>query len=203
MPRQARIVIPGIPHHVTHRGIRGERIFHSDNDHQRYLAMLKEYSAEHSLSIAAYCLMPNHIHLVVVPAAADSLSATLEPLQMRYTQYLNAVYHGSGTRWDNRFYSCPCDDSHFWCAIRYVEQNPLRCGTVQRAQLYPWSSAAGHCGLRPDPLLWTETTAVHQAQWADWLTCSDEEMLLRTLRSCTSSGRPAGDEGFRRRVGGG
>ena len=137
MPRQARIVIPGIPHHVTHRGARGETTFHCDGDYLRYLRLLQQYSSSHGIKLAAYCLMPNHIHLVIVPDRQESLAQTLGPLQMRHTQYVNLRTGGTGSLWESRFYSCPCDEAHFWCAVRYVEQNPLRCGMVQRAELYP------------------------------------------------------------------
>ena len=120
MPRIARVVIPGIPHHLTQRGNRREDVFFADSDRQRYLELLLEYSAKHGLETLAYCLMTNHVHLVCVPARVDSLSLVLKPLDLRYAQHVNWTHGISGRLWQGRYFSCPLDDEHFWAAIRYV-----------------------------------------------------------------------------------
>lgn len=197
----ARIVIPGVAHHVTQRGNRQEDVFFSDADRQRYLYLLGEYSALHELQILAYCLMPNHVHLVAVPETPASLSGALRPVHLRYAQHINWSRDLSGVLWQGRFYSCPMDDRHFWSAVRYVEQNPVRAGLVEHAWDYPWSSAAGHCGFRKDPLLSGDLElADNIGDWQAWLGEPEVETTLTKLRRSTATGRPAGNDSFINRL---
>ncbi len=151
MPRIARVVIPGIPHHVTQRGNRREDVFSEDNDRQRYLRLLLEYSAKHGLKTLAYCLMTNHIHLVCIPERADTLASVFRPLDLRYTQHFNWSQRISGRLWQGRPFSCALDDAHLCAALRYVERNPVRARMVRKAEHYAWSSAAAHCGRAAIP----------------------------------------------------
>lgn len=197
MPRMARIVIPDVPHHVTQRGNRREDVFFDDGDRRRYLLLLLEYSQKHALDIWAYCLMTNHVHFVAVPREEDSLAAAFKPVDMRYSQHVNRRLHTTGHLWQGRFYSCPLDDEHLWEAVRYVERNPVRAGMVKRAELYPWSSAAAHCGRRLDPLVTGELEARGVVDdWPRWLRQGDDEKTLKLLRLRTRTGRPAGDAAF-------
>ena len=197
MPRMARIVIPDLPHHVTQRGNRREDVFFDDKDRRRYLLLLLEYSRKHALDIWAYCLMTNHVHFVAVPRASDSLAATFKPVDMRYTQHVNRRLHATGHLWQGRFYSCPLDDEHLWAAVRYVERNPVRAGIVTRAEKYPWSSAAAHCGGRLDPLVSGDLESRGVVDdWSAWLRQADDKTMLKMLRMRTRTGRPAGDGAF-------
>jgi putative transposase len=198
MPRIARVVVPGFAHHVTQRGNRRENVFFSDGDRQRYLQLLLEYSQKHGLTTLAYCLMTNHVHLVCVPAKAESLSEVFSPVNLRYAQHVNRTQKIDGRLWQGRFFSCAMDDPHLWTAIRYVERNPVRAGLAQRAERYPWSSAAAHCGLRVDPMLspLPPGLAVTPAGWAEWLAQEEDAEGLSRLRTSTQTGRPAGDEAF-------
>ena len=199
MPRMARVVIPGIAHHVTQRGNRGQEVFFTDGDRQRYLQLLLEYSTKHGLRIVAYCLMTNHVHLVCVPAAADSLAGAMKPVNLRYAQHVNWTQGFGGHVWQGRFFSCPLDDPHLWASIRYVERNPVRARLVRKAESYPWSSAAAHCGRRSDPLLCplaATAGAPAASDWPAWLAEGDDAEILETLRLHTRTGRPAGDRGF-------
>ena len=137
--------MPGIPHHLTQRGNRREEAFFSDDDRQRYLQLLLEYSAKHRLETLAYCLMTNHIHLVCIPARADSLSLVMKPLDLRHAQHVNWTHGISGRLWQGRFFSCPLDEEHLCAALRYVTGNPVRARLVRRAENYAWSSAAADC----------------------------------------------------------
>ena len=111
--------------------------------------------------------MTNHVHLIAVPATDDGLQQTLKPLHMR--QRLNRQRQWSGHVWQGRFFSSPLDDAYLWTALRYVECNPVRAGMAERAQDYRWSSAATHCGLRPDALIKAESPWQQQlAAVADW-----------------------------------
>jgi putative transposase len=205
----ARVVIPGVAHHVTQRGNRREKVFSRKADYQRYLALLAQYAGEHGLAIRAWCLMPNHVHLVAVPAEASSLSAVLRPVHLRYAQEANRRHGVTGVLWQGRFYSCPLDKDHYWAAVRYVERNPVRAGLVERAEAYAWSSAGGHCGLREDGLTcqgpWPEwmadlPPAECQARWMQWLREEDDPAMVGRLRLCTRTGRPAGTERFMARL---
>jgi putative transposase len=198
MPRMARVVIPGIPHHVTQRGNRREDVFFEDGDRQRYLQLLLGYATKHGLSILAYCLMTNHIHLVCIPQQADTLAKVFRPLDLRYTQHFNQAQHISGRLWQGRPFSCALDDEHLWAAIRYVERNPVRARMVRRAEDYAWSSALAHCGLREDPLLspLPPTMPASTRDWSAWLAANDDEKTMATIRLRTRTGRPAGDKRF-------
>ena len=202
MPRLARVVIPNCPHHVTQRGNRREDVFFGDADRQRYLALLGEYCGLRGLAIQAYCLMPNHVHLVAVPRTVAALGAALKPLHTRYTQHVNRSQGLSGRLWQGRFYSCPLDDAHLWTAVRYVERNPVRAGLAARAEDWPWSSAAGHCGRRTDELA-GDPCGLHRdlppEQWSAWLAAEwgpAEQERVDRIRSHTHTGRPAGGETF-------
>ena len=192
------MVIPGCPHHVTQRGNRREAVFFDDGDRRRFLDLLKRYADKGGLGIQAYCLMPNHLHLLAVPKAEDSLSAALKPLFLRYAQHVNWRQGQSGRLWQGRFYSCPLDELHQWGAIRYVERNPVRAGLVERAAEYAWSSAAAHCGLRSDPLLapLPEGMAAAIGDWSAWLADAEDAAVVAAIRRNTATGRPAGGDGF-------
>lgn len=206
MPRLPRAVFAGFPHHVTQRGNRREPVFFDDDDRLVYLAWLKDYAEQHQVEVLAYCLMPNHVHLIAVPASDDGLQSALKPLHMRYAQRFNRQRQWSGHVWQGRFFSSPLDDAYLWTALRYVECNPVRAGLAERAQDYRWSSAASHCGLREDALLkpdspWHQQLAT-VTDWSAWLAQTDDASALNTLRLHANKGLPCGDEGFVARLGG-
>jgi putative transposase len=198
MPRTARIVIPGVPHHVTQRGDHRMTIFHNDDDYQKFLQMLYEYANKHGLKILSYCLMPNHIHIICIPITETTLEEVFKPLLMRYAQYRNRTQRTSGHVWQQRFYSCPMDVPHLWTGMRYAERNPIRAGLVSRAEDYPWSSAAAHCGLRKDPLLSAvpESYLLGVPDWSAWLAEPEDSLLLKKIRKNTLIGRPLGNDHF-------
>ena len=145
MPRIARFVAPGVAHHITQRGTARQLVFRSNSDRRVYLQLLREQAEFGKVSILAYCLMPNHVHLVAVPHEEDALAVALRRVHGRYAQYFNARCRRSGHLWQNRFYSCAMGVGHLWTAIRYVETNPVRSGMVGEAAEYEWSSAEAHC----------------------------------------------------------
>ena len=197
MPRIARAVAPGVPHHITQRGNRGANVFFHKSDRVRYLDLLRKYSDLHGLQIVAYCLMTNHVHLVAIPEKETSLAATLGPVHLRYTQSINWRKEETGLLWQGRYFSCPMDDDHYWEAVRYVERNPVRARMVERAEEYRWSSAAAHCGLVPDDLLMElEARPVEESEWSEWLEDAADEQVLKRLRTSTRTGRPAGSSSF-------
>jgi len=197
MPRLARIVVPGLPHHVTQKGNRGADIFVDAGDRRLYLSLLNKYARRHRLDILAYCLMTNHVHLVVVPTTELSLAHGLRDAHTAYDAlWFNRRAGVSGHLWQGRFFSCPLDEAHLVAAVRYVERNPVRARLVSSAQEYAWSSAAAHCGLREDPLLSQAfPPPAMVADWPAWLSW-DDDLVTETIRQHTHTGRPCGSASF-------
>ena len=131
MPRQSRIVLPDIPHHITQRGNYRQTVFEEAADYKQYCSWVKEYAEKYDLTILAFCLMENHIHFIVVPHTADALAKAFNTIHMRYSQYLNRKHGVRGHLWQGRYFSCFMDDQHLYRAIRYAERNPVRVGIVQ------------------------------------------------------------------------
>lgn len=201
MARIARVVVPGVPHHVTQRGNRRGDVFFSDANRRRYLDLLRDYSARSGVELIAYCLMTNHLHLVAVPAEESSLARLLKPVDMRYTQHVNRAQGWSGRLWQDRFYSCPMDRPHCLLAVRYLEQNPVRAGLARQAEDYPWSSARGHTGRAVDPLLSDRTGLLEPVgNWSEWLRQENDSLETDLLCLHTRTGRPLGEKEFERRI---
>jgi putative transposase len=204
MPRLARAVFAGIPHHVTQRGNRREEVFFSDEDRCHYLEWLGEYCIKHQVDVLAYCLMTNHVHLVLVPNTEIGLHQVLKPLHMRYAQRINHSRSWKGHVWQGRYFSSPLDDRYTWAAIRYVERNPVRAKMVRKAENHLWSSAAGHCGLKVDNLITVKDYWQKQFRsirnWSSWLTEGEDTEELINLRRNADKGLPCGSESFVRKL---
>jgi len=142
MPRNARVVAPGLPHHITQRGTNRQRVFVTVADRSLYLRLVRENQAEAGVRILAYCLMRNHVHFVAVPQREDSLAVLFGRANGRNAQALNIPKGRSGHLWQARFHSCALSDSHLEIALRYVEENPCRAGIAASPAEYRWSSAA-------------------------------------------------------------
>jgi len=201
MPRVARVVIADVAHHVTQRGNGRQFILASDGERLVYLELPRRALRERALSVLGYCLMSNHVHLVVIPRQAQDLAGTLQKVHGRYALYWNVAHASCGHVWQGRFYSCPMDPGHLWTALRYAELNPVRAGMVEEAAAWPWSSAPAHCG-RADPDECLETAGWRQhwneATWHQFLAEGERDSELRAIRRCTHSGRPLGPAEFTR-----
>jgi len=136
MPRSSRFVAPGVAHHITQRGVARQVVFRTRLDRRVYLGLLRDQARLAELPILTYCLMSNHIHLVVVPVEAAQLAEVLQRVHGRYAQYFNGRRARCGHLWQNRFNSCPLGPAHLWTALRYVELNPVRAGLVTLAEEY-------------------------------------------------------------------
>jgi putative transposase len=161
--------------------------------------LLTEYSRQSGVGILAYCLMPNHIHLIAVPEEEDSLSICLRRTHGRYAQYHNARRVRSGHLWQNPFYSCAMEECHLWNAIRDVELNPVRAGLVESPERFRWSSAAAHLSGSDsshllDMAFWQQSGGAQN--WQELLNTTATEGDTKRLRSATYSGKPLGSEGF-------
>lgn len=199
MPRMARIAVVNVPHHVTQRGNARQFILSTDDERSVYLNLLRKYSNLYDLPLLGYCLMSNHVHLVVVPRKADSLAKALKQTHGRYATYWNATHRSSGHVWQGRFYSCPLDETHLWIALRYVELNPVRVALVSRPELWPWSSAPAHCGGTEesaglDLTAWKRRWS--HLSWNEYLATDTSPDELAAIRQCTHTGRPLGAASF-------
>ena len=145
MPRIARIVAPGRAHHVTQRGNRRMETFFCDEDYQEYLSLLGHWCGEYDVRIWSYCLMPNHVHLILIPSTADGLRRAVAEVHRRYTRMINFREGWRGCLWQGRFASFVMSEQHLMGATHYVERNPVKADLVDRAEDWPWSSAAAHC----------------------------------------------------------
>jgi putative transposase len=200
MPRLARLVVPGLPHHVTQRGSRRQKVFFSLDDYRFYLRLLGLECAEAGTAIWAWCLMPNHVHLVLVPARADGLRAAMASTHRRYTHTVNRREGWQGHLWQERFASFPMDEAYLLACARYVELNPVRAGLVERPEQWMWSSARAHLGLGTDGL--TDTAALLD-RWPEWRTILDgglDPALRDEIRKRELNGHPLGDAGFLARL---
>lgn len=153
MARLARIVIPGIPYHVTQRGNRRQQTFFEDGDYALYRDLLSAAARRAGCEVWAYCLMPNHVHLIVVPADEHGLRRTFSEAHRRYTSFINARHRWTGHLWQGRFGAVAMDEAHLVHAARYVALNPVRAGLADRAEQWPWSSARAHLDSRDDVLV--------------------------------------------------
>jgi len=197
--RLARVIAVGVPHHATQRGNARRYILDRDADRMVYLSLLREYADLYELSLLGYCLMSNHVHLVVIPCKLTSLALAFKQTHGRYAAYWNARHKSSGHAWQGRFYSCPLDPSHLWAAPRYAERNPVRAGLVETAEEWRWSSAAVHCGLAPsDGYLELEMWRKRwdSTSWRSYLRAPDREEETEAIRRCTHTGRPLGTAEF-------
>lgn len=200
MARLPRIAVPGLPYHVTQRGNRRQAVFFRDEDYRTYLALLREESARWHLQIWAYCLMTNHVHLLVWPATEESLPRAVAETHRRYTRYINFREGWRGYLWQGRFGSVPLDDRHLVAAIRYVERNPVEAGLVAHAAAYPWSSANAHTLKRRDPLLSPCFLTEQIPDWAAFLTTPEHPDTRQRLERQVRTGRPYGEVGFLERL---
>ena len=197
MPRNARCVLPGLPRHVTQRGSNRQRVFYSPTDYKMYLSLIREQLADAECRILAYCLMTNHVHLVVVPDRADSLAVLFRRAHGRYSQYLNTRRHRTGHLWQQRYFSCPLAETHHWVALRYVEQNPCRALLKKVPAQYRWSSAAAHLGLEKDRSglldmnFWAKAGGAET--WREMHASGETADQLLLLKRCTYAGRPFGE----------
>ena len=199
MPRIARTVAAGFAHHITQRGNNRQDVFFVDDDRNVYLKLLKEHADKYGLEIIGYCLMTNHVHLVVIPRTEDSLAKATGRTHFRYSQYINRFHGRSGHLWQGRFYSCALDERHFWQAMKYIELNPVRAGACRKPWRYKFSSSAVHI----DPK--ARSDLLNLSHWYDMITAkrwqkelseglSDSE--VRRLRSNIHTGRPLGSDSF-------
>ena len=204
MPRIARVVAAGYPHHITQRGNYRQKIFADDTDRRKYLSLLKEESKRYHLIILAYCLMSNHLHFMVLPQREDSLGKVFKYTNMKYSQYYNNKMKVSGHLFQGRFFSCVLDERHMIACARYIERNPVRANLVKQPYLWPYSSAKIHCGISQDDPLGTNQLfnyiEIEPKGWKEFIEVPDNPDEMKGIREKTRTGRPLGTNDFIERL---
>jgi REP-associated tyrosine transposase len=200
MPRVARFVVPGMPHHVTQRGNRRHRTFFCDADYRLYLRLLRDGCAKAGTAVWGWCLMPNHVHLILVPTRPDGLAEALRGPHWAYASHVNRRENWRGHLWQSRFASVPMDEPHLHVCFRYVELNPIRAGLVARPEEWPWSSARAHLGRGEDGL--TELAPMRERvdDWRAFLAAGLSEAELDAIRVAERNCRPLGGPAFLDRI---
>lgn len=196
MPRIARIVAEGFPHHITQRGNRRQKVFFSESDYQGYLDLLSSYSKLFGLEVESYCLMPNHVHLILIPHKKDNLALAVGRTHQKYTSIVNKRENWQGYLWQGRFNSFILDEKYLLATTRYILFNPVKAGIVKNPEDYKWSSARYHLGLKKDPLITGTLLKDMVEDWRAFLTVEialSEEKLIKLHER---TGRPLGENSF-------
>ena len=184
---------------MTQRGNYRQKVFYRDEDRRLYMDLLREFSRHHGVSILAYCLMPNHVHLIAIPHEPTALARLFQRIHSDYARALHLRLRRTGHLWQARYCSFPMDDKHFWQAMIYVEQNPSRAGLVDKPWQYRWSSAQAHISGRDDGLLdlirWrvAHTPESWKLRLENGLA---DGLLLERIREATRKGWPLGEDTF-------
>ncbi len=209
MPRQPRLILPGVAVHITQRGNNRAECFWRDGDYMLYLLHLRELADKLGCEVHAYCLMTNHVHMLLTPPSPEACAVLMRNLGQRYVQYFNRAYERSGTLWEGRFRSFLVESARYALACyRYIEQNPVRAKMVRLPAEYAWSSYHANAGLRKDALVTphaeylalSEDSAnrihAYRAFFENPLDLSD----LDRIRESNQSGLPLGSEAFKARM---
>lgn len=196
MPRFARLVVPNYPHHVTQRGSRRQATFFSESDYDLYRNLLAKNRGAAGVEIWAYCLMPNHVHLILVPSDVDGLSRLLRKTHSTYARQVNAENDWCGHLWQERFHSFVMDEKHLLAAARYIELNPVRANLCEQPVEWRWSSCRTHMFDEADRLMPTRPMRGWVDDWASFLSENNTEPMNESIRLHTSNGRPAGPKEF-------
>ena len=206
MARLPRLVVPGQPHHIIQRGNNRQPVFLDDEDYLRFLAWLREGARTYKVSVHAYVLMPNHLHLLASPVEATGLAQMMQWIGRKYVPYFNQKYNRVGTLWQGRFKTSVIDsETYFLICSRYIECNPVRAQLAGAPGDYRWSSYAHHAGLRQDPavvdhaLYWAlgntpfQREAAYTALFQDPL--SNAELL--SIHTAAAKGWPLGSDAYK------
>jgi putative transposase len=197
MPRGPRLIVPGIALHVVQRGHDRRDCFRQDTDYLVYLANLRDLSVRMQCALHAYCLMTNHIHLLLTPSTSEGCARLMRNLGQRYVQYFNRRYGRTGTLWEGRYHSCLVDSASYVIAChRYIERNPVRAGMVPSPGAYPWSSHDGNTGrvtnslltAHPEYLALATNETLRHAAYLGLFDAADDPAFLMAIRDATNGG---------------
>lgn len=196
MARMARVVVPDIPHHVTQRGNRRQTVFFTEQDYETYLQLISTCCRQQHVHIWGYCLMPNHVHLILVPRDEAGLAKAVGETHRRYTRAINFRKKWKGFLWQGRFSSFPMDDRHLYQAVRYVELNPVNAGLVKNPEDWKWSSAGAHLRGEDDAMVVVAPMLHRVGDWSGYLSRPTSERDKALLQLHERTGRPLGSDAF-------
>jgi len=196
MARLPRLVIPGLAHHVTQRGNGRARTFFGDDDYALYRDLLAKACRAADVAVWAWVLMPNHVHLILVPSDEDGLRRALAPVHARYAGHVHAREKRTGHFWQGRFGAVVVDEAHLRAALAYIALNPVRARLVERATDWRWSSVHAHLSGQPDGLTDLEPVRTRCSRFADLMEGEPDLAAFDRLRRAETIGRPVGDEAF-------
>jgi len=196
MARLARIVVPECPHHVTARGNRREPIFFEDGDQAIYADLLAEQMRRAEVQVWAYCLMPNHVHLILWPRTETGLARAIGAAHRRWANFVNARGRWRGHLFDGRFASVAMDEDHLLAAVRYVALNPVRARLAARAQDWPWSSVGAHLQGEDDGRAAVRPVLDRVERFAELIATDADDPAFAALRAAETTGRPLGTRDF-------
>jgi putative transposase len=196
MPRLARIVIPGVPHHVTQRGNRRMKTFFGVRDFREYQDLLADACRRFNVEIWAYCWMTNHVHFVACPRDEQGLRKVCQEAHKSYSRYLNFRKSWRGHLWQARFSSFPMDETHLLRAARYIERNPVDAGIVSKPEDYAWSSARAHLNGTDDDVVKVQPLLERVEDWREMLATPLTGREIEALHRHERTGRPLGSKSF-------
>ena len=196
MARLARVILPGYPHHIIQRGNCRQDVFFCDDDYVFYLDLLKHWCDSEGVEVWAYCLMTNHVHLIVKPSQGSNLSKAIAETHRRYTRMINFRENWRGYLWQGRFSSYPMDEQYVLKAAAYVELNPVKAKMVTSAWDYRWSSVHSHLnGQDPEGIIEPQKLLDLCGDWHEYLLQS-QPTLDATFEQHLNTGRPMGNDQF-------
>ncbi|MDP2913297.1 MAG: transposase [Candidatus Omnitrophota bacterium] len=196
MARIARIIVPEFPHHITQIGNRRQTVFLNEDDYGEYLRLLSSYSRKFKVDILAYCLMPNHAHLIAVPHQDGSLSRAIGETHRNYTRFINSREKWMGYLWQGRFSSYALDERYLLAATRYILLNPVKAKIVKKPWDYKWSSARHHMKIDNSFLVRDSLLRGPIGDWKDFLNTASGDEDVRLLQLHERTGRPLGCNSF-------
>ena len=170
--------------------------FFGEGDYMMYQELMAQWCSRRGVQVWAYCLMPNHVHLVAVPATEEALRLGIGEAHRRYSRHVNLREGWRGHLWQSRFASFPLDEPHLWAAARYVELNPVRARLVSDPCEYRWSSARAHMEGRDDVLVKVAPLLDRFGEWGAVLASGLGEEQTELLRRHERTGRPLGTPAF-------
>jgi len=209
MARKPRMYLPGVPAHVVQRGNNRAACFFTGADYGYYLECLSQGMKRYGVVLHAYCLMTNHVHLLMTPRSETSISRTLQHVGRLYVAYVNRRYRRSGTLWEGRHKASLIDaERYLLTCYRYIELNPVRAGMVSSPDAYPWSSYRWHAWGNPDSYIVDHDSylglgslpSIRRRAYRDLFADYLQDVDLHQIRKCLAYNHPLGDEGFREQI---
>lgn len=196
MARISRVIIPEFPHHIIQRGNRSQRVFFNERDYNEYLKLLNNYSHRFKVDILAYCLMPNHVHLIATPHKNGSLAQAIGETHRNYTRFINFRENWRGYLWQGRFSSYVLDERYLLAATRYILLNPVKANLVKNPWDYKWSSTKHHMMIDTSLLVRDSLLKELIGDWKDFLSITTNSNDINLLQLHERTGRPLGNSRF-------